>query len=689
MSFLAPLFLAGLGLLALPILIHRIRRPEKEIKPFSSLMFVPKVPKEVIERRKIQHLLLLLLRMLLLLLLVFAFSRPFKNREQQAVFNDETSVKHLILVDTSLSMKMGNRMKEAVDQVAAISAKIPNGDSLGLASFDHRGVLIKDIQPNQVSAVREAARQLKANDHKGDYFVGLRFAESVLKPNADTEQMAVLHLVSDFQQTVIETVGARLSGRVLFQGYRVGGQDLHNLSITEAEVRQLAGQELQIATKVKYWQGQDPVQVSLRFKPNSAAIETPPPISLVLEPGGASLGVFQIPWNGTDPVTGVLELAEDGLAEDNRFFLHWVPDPSKPLMLVTNTKAPAVGAAAWFVEKAIAAGAGTQWDLSIMTHGQWQEAFDSGAALPTTVWLDHPDATDAQRNAFLQFIQHGGNGLAMIHEQSDDHGFEPAGIRTNSSQKSEPLEAWTWVAFQHPVFAPFGSAKFNDFSPIHFLKTRSLELTASTASPLGKTAQSTVMAEVIHGRGQLIVWGFQPQLNVTNLPKHIKFVPILQETLQYLTRDQKGNPQWFTGAGRASVMAQAPANTDMLQLPDGRTWREQTNAAKSETLQSAGWIQRQAVGSQNPQIWGTVNIPAQEGNPGQMDVAEFALRLTSSKLTGLDTNPDNDTETAALGVRQEFGYGLLLAIAVFLALETWLAFRLSRSAPKLAMEARS
>ena len=63
LSFIAPLLFAGLGLLVGPYLIHQIRRPDREPVKFSSLLFIPDVQKEVIERKRIQHILLMAMRM--------------------------------------------------------------------------------------------------------------------------------------------------------------------------------------------------------------------------------------------------------------------------------------------------------------------------------------------------------------------------------------------------------------------------------------------------------------------------------------------------------------------------------------------------------------------------------------------------------------------------------------------------
>src|SRR5882672_2084373 len=77
MSFLNPFFLFGSLALAVPVLIHLVRREKSEVVRFSSLMFLLKVPKRSVRQQKLKNLLLMLLRLLILALLVAAFMRPY------------------------------------------------------------------------------------------------------------------------------------------------------------------------------------------------------------------------------------------------------------------------------------------------------------------------------------------------------------------------------------------------------------------------------------------------------------------------------------------------------------------------------------------------------------------------------------------------------------------------------------
>src|SRR5207247_8002827 len=77
MSFLNPFLLFGSLALAIPVLIHLVRRERSEIVPFSSLMFLLKIPKRMIRQQMLKNLLLMLLRILLIALLVGVFARPY------------------------------------------------------------------------------------------------------------------------------------------------------------------------------------------------------------------------------------------------------------------------------------------------------------------------------------------------------------------------------------------------------------------------------------------------------------------------------------------------------------------------------------------------------------------------------------------------------------------------------------
>ena len=108
MSFLYPLLLAGVTAVALPIVLHMIRRHTRQRVTFSSLMFLRESLPRLQSRSRIEHISLLLLRCTALCLLAFAFARPFLVRP--AATSTARAERHIVLLlDTSASMRRAPR----------------------------------------------------------------------------------------------------------------------------------------------------------------------------------------------------------------------------------------------------------------------------------------------------------------------------------------------------------------------------------------------------------------------------------------------------------------------------------------------------------------------------------------------------------------------------------------------------
>src|SRR4029453_1640872 len=112
MTFLAPIFLAGLAAIAIPILVHLIQRERKEVVEFPSLMFIRRIPYQSVERRRIHNWLLLLLRAGGMILVIAAFTRPFFRVDPLKAAESLSGARELvILLDRSASMGYGDRFE--------------------------------------------------------------------------------------------------------------------------------------------------------------------------------------------------------------------------------------------------------------------------------------------------------------------------------------------------------------------------------------------------------------------------------------------------------------------------------------------------------------------------------------------------------------------------------------------------
>lgn len=92
MSFFHPMLLAGLGLVAIPVILHMWLRPRPKRLPFPALRLLMARQKQNTRRLRLRHLWLLLLRMAVIACMVIAVTRPTLPPANYALTWTETLV---------------------------------------------------------------------------------------------------------------------------------------------------------------------------------------------------------------------------------------------------------------------------------------------------------------------------------------------------------------------------------------------------------------------------------------------------------------------------------------------------------------------------------------------------------------------------------------------------------------------
>ncbi len=156
LSFLSPLFLAGLAAAALPILIHLFHRRTDPVIEFAAMRFLRRAPVEQSRRRRLRELLLLALRVAALCLLAFAFARPYFAQSAAAVSAPVT----MVLVDTSVSMTAPGQFDRAKAAALKIINETPATNAVGVVTFANGAEVIAPPSHDRVGA-RAAIENLK------------------------------------------------------------------------------------------------------------------------------------------------------------------------------------------------------------------------------------------------------------------------------------------------------------------------------------------------------------------------------------------------------------------------------------------------------------------------------------------------------------------------------------------------
>jgi hypothetical protein len=127
MNWLFPTFLAGTAAIALPILLHLMRRRPKRRIPFPSLRFLGATRQQNDKSQRLRRWLVLLLRCLALALLAAAFARPFFAGRfagsRQAV---------VVVIDNSFSLQAGRRWEILRQWAREQIGETAPGDKVGL-----------------------------------------------------------------------------------------------------------------------------------------------------------------------------------------------------------------------------------------------------------------------------------------------------------------------------------------------------------------------------------------------------------------------------------------------------------------------------------------------------------------------------------------------------------------------------
>lgn len=705
LALMAPLFLAGIGLLLAPYIIHQIRRPEREPLKFSSLLFIPNMPQEVIERRRIQHILLMMLRMLVLLLLAMAFSRPVWKAPVAFEIGDGPAY-HLVLLDTSYSMGDPERFRAAKDRALKILSNVDMGDRVGVVTFGQSPRLaaplisITDPLVGTKDRARAAIQGAELTDESTAYVPALRQAHQLLVAASEGQEELgprTIYVVSDFRKNGMPE---RHSGWKLPSGFNLTPVPVEpdtnpNYSILDVGVKVADNGDLRILAKVKNWSDTDAKQMNVSLFINGGEADK---TTVSIKGGNASQVSFRKPRGNSETIEGYLELGPDALTVDNRRYFTWNP-PRKKRVLILADDLGDRWPSGWFFSQALLNEGNLPWLTEQAKSVELDSVLGDPSRRPVVIIAAGLSAlTPATASSLTSFVRDGGQVLLTLNQSLDAPGLNamllnelglPSRGLAREIIHQRRFDLMSWVDLDHDVFMSFRGAKLNDFSMIriynHFVLQHD-EANDSVKILARLDNDDVAIAEVHLGEGRMIVWSFPVQLEWTNLPKSPRFVPILHETLAYLTGLNKTTTGWHVGdsiSSEAFVLdekgvgfielpgSDAPARIDLATLEDEgpRVFRH-PGLFRAKADSEAAWRQVDAV-----------NVIARESDPLSLSPAEFLLKMASNpSLPASEDSPEPlGTEMeASFVIEREYGRIFLLLLFALLVVENWYAHWLKR-----------
>ncbi|HMF56870.1 MAG TPA: BatA and WFA domain-containing protein [Pyrinomonadaceae bacterium] len=339
MSFLSPIAMVALSMLALPVVIHLLARRNARRLDFPSLRFLRETPSFKLRLRRVREPLLLMLRVAALALLVIGFARP--------LIVSRASQKHnrVILIDASLSMRARGRTEAAREQARSIVNKLGTNDQAAIVSFTNNSSVLAPLTAER-NLLAKAIEQYQPSSGSVDYAAAIRAANEMLPPAPQAS--GEIDLISDFQQSGL--AGARKPDERNAQvvAYPTGATIERNAFLADEEVtRTEHGVEVSANEIVAGEDGRSGAR-------NRWAIE---------QAAGAGSGIeWKTEENGQ--VTGHLSALEpdDFDADDERYFAFTLPRERRALLVESDADASIFLRAA--LESALSSNGTTRTELS-------------------------------------------------------------------------------------------------------------------------------------------------------------------------------------------------------------------------------------------------------------------------------------------------------------------------------------
>ena len=683
MNLLTPAFLIGLAALAVPLLIHLIRRERHDAVEFPSLMFLTRIPQPTVQRRMIKNWWLFALRCLALILLVSAFARPFMEQPPEAVTNAAAAREVVILVDRSYSMGYGDRWERA--QRAAREAID------GLQAEDRGSIVFFDAtaraanQPtNEKIRLRAAIDSAYVGAGVTRYAPALKLAQSILSASELGRREVVL--ISDFQRAGWDgAAGTTLPNGATLRTVPITDDNVSNVVVARVTLDRTRVSGLERVTPVAHVANRsaEAKRVNVTFETNGRVQQTVP---IDVPANGTQTAQLQPVTLGDQALRATVRAGEDELPIDNAFHFMIAPDPGLRVLVVE----PQGRDAGLYMRRALELAEEPPFEVTTKRDGM-PAAADLLRA-DVVVFNDVlPPEGDAGRR-LLEWTRAGGGLVVALGDRSADAAWgtsarEVAGgtpgrvidrIETGGAQLG-------YLDYSHPVLELFRAPHAGSFAAARFYRYRPVP--AADALPAGADTSGTrpvvlarfddgsaALVERPMGSGRALVWGSTLDATWSNLALEPVFLPLMHQVVRRAAGFDPPRP-WST-AGQVVDLGGAENAALLVTTPRGKRVEVQKGTSLL-TLDEQGFYQVREARAGAAERMHAVNVDVTESELAALDPAEVVAAVTAPTGDARGTSrrilPPAEQEA-----RQKLWWWLLLVVFALLTGEAVFANRRTR-----------
>jgi hypothetical protein len=691
--------LAGLGALAVPILIHLLLKQRKQRLRFSTLRFFEKQDEQSSQRRRLRNLLLLALRLLLLALLVLAFARPYLPGGQASGLPQARRLAVFVLDRTaSLQATEGGspRWPRALESIRKILSGLGPDDRAALVVCAAHSEVLSGAAPAEV--VTRLLKDLQPGWGTGHLGEALQLARKLVA-SSGAGYVSSVYVVSDLQLSACQNLDSSpLPQDLEVRPLKVGDVLAPNLAVVDLQLDRRGSDSPHGVIASRFADETKTVKMRLAIDEKEAVNR-----SVLLATGGVTRVDLTLPPLAPGWHTAAMRIeAEDALAMDNvRYEAFFVPQPIRALVAETRTGRRPFEEESYFIISALDPmhGATNTGDSRFAVEKVLPDelARKLGARQELTnydlvVLPGLKNIPAGLGRGLADFLQAGGGLLLFLGDEvgagrynSEFRDFLPGQLGHLEKNDAEaPDLKWRLEDYDlgSSIFAVFRRPNSGNLALPEFTRRFTIATNQATIVPATFADGTPALAGRSLGRGRVVLVNTSADTAWTDWPKHKTFVPWMHSLCYHLSG--RSGPEQMRIA--AHLAAADDSEVSLSPTARGQSFRLTRSGAK-ETAAAADETGRlRNVDFSLPGVYSirdragqvvqcvAVNVPAEEADLTALTPAEF-----QRDLVRIQEPPPTEALGASLfGLRnnQNELWRILLLVALgLLFVEVFLANR--------------
>jgi hypothetical protein len=590
----------------------------------------------------------------------------------------------VVALDTSMSMRYGDRFQEAQKRALDLLKSLRPFDEAAVITFSDRPGAMHPLTTDH-SALEAFVKRLPPPGYRATHLLpALRLADQILRSAATEEK--TIYLLSDYQRSAATGNGDAwtLSPGTRFEPIRIGQTDIINLAVTDVTVTAPPAESDAthgIKGRIHHFGGKPApnVRVWLEIDGRTVAAE-----SLELAPGAEQIVTFPVAVTRSGLHSGVLNVAGDRFGPDNRrYFTVRIAPPLRVLLVAdgSSTQSGADDPRVW-LRFALEGRPTSLFQVDDRDLRDFRA--DTLASYAAVVLMNVDTLSQPQTRALSSYVKGGGGLLLAPADGVEREAFNrswaavtPAFLRRKAVGGEGTRLAIARPQQQHALVrslmkdesAHIGAARFHGYWETEPAEAGEVILAFENGHPalLEKT--------VGNGRVLLFTSSLDPVWN--NFPRQVMYLPMVQEVVRYVagSRDQKAAfligeiaPLKVPAAGVARVTSPSGRETVLPATPAGFSYFDATDQPGVYETRSGNRAGRFSV-----------NVSAREADFETLSAQEILDRVTVSE----QSQSSADVRWASMlkiqrEASQQYWWWLLLLVLVLGFFEIYLANRTYR-----------